>query len=212
MADQPIQDLPDVDIALMMMEGNQDGLRALLKKYAGKVRGALAKRYGDVLAECELDEALNVAAFNAWRCAHRYDDTKVSLGAWLLIIARNAARNIIRADIRHKHKDLEYDPGYDPAEWWSDDDTEDGDAAEPEKKQKKLLADFRATVDRLPPLQKAITKADLAAGGSADARRLAAKLGTTLGSIYVSRNKAREAIVKKMMRLGHYQDEPKARR
>ena len=49
-------------------------------------------------------------------------------------------------------------------------------------------------IEALPPLQKAIIKADLAAGGLADAGRLAEIHGTSKNTIYVSRSKARETL------------------
>lgn len=211
MADQLVPELPDVDIALMMMEGNEEGLRALLRKYGGKVRGALRRRFGTVLDEDQLDEALNLAALRAWRFAHRYDDKLASLGVWFWSVTRNVAKNILREELRWNHGELEFDPEYDPAEWAADDGEEEA-PAENEARQKKLLADFHTVVGALPPLQKAIIEADLAAGGPAGAAALAAKHGTTKASIYVSRNKARATIAKEMVRLGHYQDEPKTQR
>jgi hypothetical protein len=69
--------------------------------------------------------------------------------------------------------------------------------------QKRIDA-LREVIDGLPPKQKAIALADLAAGGSADTGWLADELRTTSNSIYVLRNKSRKAIRKAMVELGHY--------
>jgi hypothetical protein len=60
-----------------------------------------------------------------------------------------------------------------------------------------------AAVEELPDLQKAIVKADLAAGGpgAADASRLAMLHGTTKNSVYASRNKAVDNLKKEFARL-----------
>jgi len=63
------------------------------------------------------------------------------------------------------------------------------------------LEDLHRAIKTLPPLQKAIIEADLAAGsGLADAGRLAEIHGTSMNSIYVSRSKARENLKKQVER------------
>jgi RNA polymerase sigma factor (sigma-70 family) len=191
----------DVEIALQMMDGDEDGLRELLRRFGPRVRGFLKSTYGDVLAEPELAEALNVAAYNVWRFARRYDETKGTLASWFVRIAQNAARNLLRGELRHTHKELEYDPGYDPASN-NEGESEPSTEADPEAQQR--VQDLEEGIEQLPPLQRAITKADLAAGAPADAGRLATIHGTSKNSIYVSRAKARESLRKHMIRRGHF--------
>lgn len=94
MADDASGNLDD-DIVLGMMEGDQDALRHLIKAHGGKTRDYLKKKYGGHLAEPEIDEAMNVAAYNAFRFADRFDGHKGSLGTWFTTIAIRAAQGII---------------------------------------------------------------------------------------------------------------------
>ena len=187
----------DSDIALRMAEGDQDGLRLLLERYGGRMKGFLVKRYADILQEGELDEALNVAVYNIWRFAERYDEGKGLLPSWCIRIAQRAAQSIVRREKKHRSKNLEYDASYDPADDRPAEETVQASdrAADPKRE------DLHRAIETLPPLQKAIIKADLAAeSGLADAGRLAEIHGTTKNSIYVSRNKARENLSKRVQR------------
>ncbi len=181
----------DVDIVLMMMEHDEEGLRLFLKRYGGRLKGFLVKYYAGVLQPGELDEALSTAAFNIWRFADRYDEGKGSLASWCIRIAQRAAQSIVRREFGYRGKNLEYDPSYDPAG-----DLPGKQEAEPsDRSDDPRLKVLHAAIDALPPLQKAIIQADLAAGdGLADAGRLAAIHGTSKNAIYVSRFKAREAL------------------
>ena len=61
--------MDDIDIVLMMMEEDPEGVRWLLQKYGGKVKAGLRVEFGHVLAEPEIDEALSWGAFKAFRAA-----------------------------------------------------------------------------------------------------------------------------------------------
>jgi RNA polymerase sigma factor (sigma-70 family) len=208
MAGQSGTQASDQDIILLLWDGDEEGLRALLRVYGPPVRGFLTERYGHVLQKSDLDEALNVAVFNVWRFADRYDDKKASLGAWFLAIARNAAVSIIQSRLRHRHQNLEYDPGFDPAEYRTFGDDEEDESGS--KQPKRMLKDLKEIVAKLPPLQRAIIEADLVCdSGRADSQWLADKHGNTRGSIEVSRNKARKTIASELVRRGYFQDKQK---
>src|SRR5262245_20730123 len=181
----------------MMMDGDSEGATWLLKKYGGKVKATLQCEFHQVLADPEINEALNIATLNAFRAAHQYDESKGSLRAWFYTIARNAARDILRGEKRHEAIPLEFDPAQ-PAEV----DAQEDDHDHPE--QQKLSCDLREAVASLPRLQKAIIEADLAVGGgTADAQRLAQTLGSTVHSIYVSRSQAISKLREDMRRRGY---------
>ena len=149
-----VQSVDDIDIALMMMVGDPEGARWLLKKYGGKVKAGLRCEFHQVLADPEINEALNVATFKAFRAAHQYDESKGSLRVWFYKIAHNAALDILRGEKRHEAIPLEFDPPQ-PAEV----DAQEDDHDHPE--QQKLSFDLREAVASLPRLQKAIIEADL---------------------------------------------------
>jgi RNA polymerase sigma-70 factor (ECF subfamily) len=195
----------DIDIALMMMDGDSEGARWLLKKHGGKVQAGLQRRFHRVLADLEINEALNVATFNAFRAAHQYDESQGSLRAWFYKIAHNAALDILRGEEQHKAIPLEFAPPQ-PAEV----DAQEDDHDHPE--QQKLSLDLREAIASLPKLQKAIIEADLASEeGIADSQRLAQSHGSTVNSIYVSRSQARNKLREDMRRRG-YQTPSKSQR
>jgi RNA polymerase sigma factor (sigma-70 family) len=190
-----VQSVDDIDIALMMMDGDPEGARWLLKKYGGKVKAGLRREFHQVLADPEINEALNVAALNAFRAAPQYDESKGSLQAWFYQIARNAARNILRGEKRHEAIPLEFDPPQ-PAEV----DAQEDDHDHPEQ---RMLSDLREAIASLPRFQKAIIEADLASGETADSQRLAQTLGSTRNSIYVLRSQAISKLREDMRRRGY---------
>lgn len=186
----------DSDIVLMMATQDREGLRLLIERYGGRLKAFLRKRFGSVLQGGELDEALSVAFYNIWRFADRYDERKGTLASWCIRIAQNAAKGILRRETKYRDKNLEYNPSYDPA------DPHEGDEAGPaDDALDPKLDHLRQTIQKLPPLQKAIIEADLAAGRLADAGRLAEIHGTSINSIYVSRTKARETLRKQVEQL-----------
>ena len=189
----------DSDIALMMAARDQHGLHLLLDKYGGRIKAFLVKYYSSVLQEGELNEALNFASYDIWRFADRYDEGKGSLPSWWISIAQRAAQGIIRREFKYRSKNLEYDAKYDPGGNPPDEEAADTSdrAGDPR------LEDLHRAIDALPPLQKAVIKADLAAGdGVADVGRLAEIHGTSKNSIYVSRHKAIEALKKRAEQFG----------
>jgi DNA-directed RNA polymerase specialized sigma24 family protein len=114
-------DIDQIDLMRRLVQKDQDALALLLQVYGPKLKGWLRARFGAVLQSAEIDEALSVTAYNAWRFADRYAASRAPLEAWLIAIAGNAARSILRSETRHRRKQLEYDERYDPA--W-DPDTE----------------------------------------------------------------------------------------
>lgn len=187
----------DADIALTMAMGDQEGLRLFLQRYGGRMKAYLTKHYGQVLQQAERDEALNLAIHAIWRFADRYDESKGQLSSWCIRITQRAAQSVLRREHTFRSKNLEYDDHYDPAAPSEDDGDETQVFGDGDPKWDLVLK----AIEMLPPLQKAIVKADLAADGTADAQRLAERHGSTIGSIYVSRNKAHENLKKRVDEL-----------
>jgi len=187
--------ITDSDVALMMAEGDQNGLRLFLEKHGGRIKAFLVKRYASILQDGELAEAFNTAMYNIWRFAERYDEGKGSLPSWCIRIAQRAAQSVIRRELKYRSKNLEYDATYDPAGDPPDEEVQ----GMPNYVDNSRLEDLRRAIETLPALQKAIIRADLAAGdGVADAGRLAEIHGTSKNAIYVSRHKAREHLKKQV--------------
>ena len=193
-ADDP--SVSDSDIALMMAMRNQAGLRLLLERHGGCLKAYLTKFYGQVLQEGELAEALSTTAFNAWRFAERYEEAKGTLRSWCIRIAQRAALSILRREAKFRSKNLEYNDTFDPAG-----DPPEYEVLDANNRDNPRLDALASAIEMLPPLQKAIIKADLAADGLADAGRLAEIHGTSKNSICVSRHKARETLKRQVDQL-----------
>jgi DNA-directed RNA polymerase specialized sigma24 family protein len=198
-----------VDIELLiyrMAEQEQDALVQFLATCGGKIKGYLKKNYGDVLNAEEIDEAVNTAAFNIWTFADRYRTDKGTPKAWVIRIARNAAVSILRGENRNRAKDLEYNLAYDPGDY-CDEDT-------PAAVSRDLwrVQQMQQIIDKeLKGLEQAVAKADVAAGGSAEAGRLAALHGTSKGTIYATRTKVRSKIRKLILEREARTDSPRGR-
>lgn len=203
MAESPSVQTTDVELLLRVaIEEDGDALRGFLAIHKERVYGWLCKHHGEQVAE----EAFYRAAFKVWKYADRYTENKGAPGPWFLRIAQNEALSVLKGEKRHVHADLVLDPSYDPGDCGLEGEAEYSDSRkEREKSREQRRRDLSAIVERLPKQQQAITKADLCdPSGTAPAGPLAAMLETSTGSIYVSRNKAREAIRREMTRLGHY--------
>ena len=98
----PLAQVDDEDLALQMMEGDQDALRAAIKAYGPKVKGYLRKQFGDQLDQSERDYVFQQSLINFWERIRTYDTNKGSLRGWWIRIARNAAIDHIRGEKRHK--------------------------------------------------------------------------------------------------------------
>lgn len=193
---QTPQQLDDTTIALLIMERNERGLRALLEVHGPKVKGSLRKAYRDVLAPDELDEILNQAAFNAWRRIDQFDDARGTLGAWFLAIARNAAVDYLRHGDR-AGLDLVEDPSQHIDPWSVAEDFSDDPAL------RRLAKVVNEIIEHgLSPQQREVILADMAADGQADNERLADRLQTSVAAVHTARSKAHKRISEELAKRG----------
>lgn len=189
--------MTDADIVLGMAMKDEEALRLFLQRYGGRMKAYLKKYYAHVLQEHERDEAFNWAIHNIWRFADRYHEGKGRFDSWCIRIAQRAAQSVLRREVKFCSKNREYEDDFDPADPSSEnDDTHQLFGTDDPRWEHVLKA-----IDTLPALQKAIVQADLAADGTADAQRLAEIHGSSIGSIYVSRNKAHANLKKRVDEL-----------
>ncbi len=196
----PRQDptLVELDLVELLKQRDQKGLHHLLATYGRKIKWSLRREFQTSLDETGVLDALNQAAFRAWRFIDSFDPDKGTLGAWFYKIARNAALSILRQQNRERAH-VQVDDWELPsflAMHHQDDE-------EPTPKHKKFLTDLWQCIQRLSPLQKGIILADLNAGDVADAGDLAKSFRTTKNSISASRSMARKALRESLIRLGH---------
>ncbi|MEQ8768189.1 MAG: sigma-70 family RNA polymerase sigma factor [Planctomycetota bacterium] len=180
----------DGEIVEALRRREEDGLRRLLSVHGGRVRGWLRMRFAGRLADQDIAEILHESAYRAWRNVDRFEESKGTLGGWLLRIAGNVAIDLLRREGRQRHELL--GPAVEAAR-----------PAEPVPEGNGNLREVvRRLIDGLPRLQREILEADLAAGGTAEAEPLASELGTTVNSVYVSRSKARRKLAEEIRALG----------
>jgi len=199
----------EVDIEILiyrMAEKEEAALTEFLETCSGNLPGFLKKRYGDVLKTQEIEEAINIIAFNVWRFADRFTTGKGSPKAWIIRIARNEAIDTLRGEDRNRAKALEYDPYYDPAGARDEDSSAASvrDRWRVEQLEQIIYNEFKG-------LEQAVAKADLAAGRSADAGRLASLHSTSKETIYVKRTKVRAKIRKLILEREAQKDHPRGK-
>jgi RNA polymerase sigma factor (sigma-70 family) len=183
----------------LLLQGDPEGLRRLLLDHGATVRWTLRNEFRDVLDELQIDEALSHASQRVWKNGRRFDPSLGTLRSWLYVIARNCARRVL--EVERRHSTVRYVDDLDAAAA-PPTSAEAGEPTAPNS-EPSFVVDLRRCIQELPRLQRAIVLADLAAGGSAPAKGLAATLATSTNSVYVSRNHARKAIRLAMLRLGH---------
>lgn len=186
----------DEDLAIRMMDGDKEALREVLRRHLEPIKEVLEGKYGTTVQPDDIDGAVNGAIMKLWRKAGEYDEKRGSLGAWLYTMAESAVIDVYRREKKHRKKHPVLPDEYDAAEVCEE------EPPELTKAQKQELKDLDHIIETtLPPLQKAIIKADLIVGDTADAGSLAELHNTSKNSIYVSRNKAHETIRREMTKL-----------
>jgi RNA polymerase sigma factor (sigma-70 family) len=190
---------PDIDTVALLKRRDQSGLRHLLQTYGPKIKWYLRTEFKGSLDDTGIHDALNQAAFRAWRSINSFDAQKGTLRAWFYKIARNAALKILRqqnAERTHVHVDNWDLPSFMALHAKQD--------MVPTPKHERFLNDLWKCIAKLSKLQKGIILADLqAAGDVADAGELATSFHTSKNSIYASRSMARKALREGLMLLGH---------
>jgi RNA polymerase sigma factor (sigma-70 family) len=189
----------DAITARLLHAGNPEGLRRLLRDHGGHVRWLLRRTFHSVLDASEIDDAMNLATVRAWRSPHAYQEGFGNLGAWFFVITRNCARRLLhnkkKAGALTFVEDLDSSAmNHEPQE-------------SPDDARRRFTIDLHRCIERLPPQQREVILADLAAGGIADTEELMEVLDTSKNSIYVSRANAKKTLRIEMQKLGHFLDE-----
>lgn len=186
--------MDDESLVIRMMDGDEEALREFLRDNLQPVRDVLRSTYGSTVQSNEIDEAINLAALKLWESASDYDTSKGTLRAWFY--AQSAVIDILRREKRYRTRNRPYGPEHEGR----DNPPHSADDEPLTKDEQRRARDLDYVIEKkLVGLQQAIIKADLAAGGLADAGRLAEIYETTKESIYVSRHKAHKKIESEML-------------
>jgi RNA polymerase sigma factor (sigma-70 family) len=184
----PLAQVDDDNLALRMMEGDEDALRAAIKAYGPKVKGFLRKQFGDQLDQSERDYVFQQSLINFWEKIRTYDTDKGSLRGWWIRIARNAAIDHIRGEKRRKTEELD-----DPADDNSD-DCGDVELVEDSREKKRLDRVHDFVHNKLDGDERTVALNCFAIGGDPDIVRLAAKLGKARGYVDTVKSKVKKKI------------------
>ena len=89
----PTERVPDSALVERIMAGEEGALSALYDRYAGMLFAMLVRILKDTSAA---EEVLQDLFLQLWRGASRFDASRGSLPAWLLVIGRNRALSRLR--------------------------------------------------------------------------------------------------------------------
>ena len=189
----------DISTIALLKQRDQNGLRTLLESYGPKIKWYLRTEFKSSLDDTGIHDALNQAAFRAWRFIDSFDPQKGTLRAWFYKLTRNCAVSILQQ--QNKERTAIQMEDWDLPSFMALNTPEDHT---PTPKHRRFLEDLWKCIGKLSKLQKGIILADLKSGGDgADAGDLAATFHTSKNSIYASRSMARKAIREGLILLGH---------
>jgi len=196
MTDDRLSADEQTEIVCLMLDKEQEGIVRLLRAYARRVKWLLLAKFDGLITGAEADEIIQDAAFKAWQKIEQFDDTKAQLGGWFYKIAYHAAVDELRKlpDGRDRPVELGIEP---------EAETRSPACLENDEPPPEIEQDLLAEIETLGERQKLIIKADMAAGGEADAEILAKRLGIPKQYVYSYRNKAHTALLKRMQKRGH---------
>src|ERR1700734_691838 len=89
----PTRESLDSALVERMMAGDESALAALYDRYAGMLYAMLVRILKDTHAA---EEVLQDLFLQLWRGASRFDASRGSLPAWLMVIGRNRALSRLR--------------------------------------------------------------------------------------------------------------------
>lgn len=194
MANEPLSNSEQLQVVSQMMEGDAEGLRHLLEAYGSRVKWLLRRgQLGDVLSSHDADTVLWLSGQKVFKRAASYDQRLGTLGGWFYTIAFHTAVDLVRRNVGRPTLPLDIDP--------VDEQREPACVAEDDNDL--VVEDLLACVEKLGETQQRIAKADLLAGGEANASELARKLGIKIQDVYSYRNKYKKALLKRMKARGH---------
>jgi RNA polymerase sigma-70 factor (ECF subfamily) len=165
-----MQHVPDSALVERMMAGDESALAALYDRYGGMLFAMLVRILRDTSAA---EEVLQDLFLQLWRGASRFDASRGSLPAWLLVIGRNRAISRLRG---REHREVLEDP-----ENFSFDTVPSSGDLEDEAWRAQLMERLRGAMATLPPEQREAV--ELAYFEGMTQTEIAARTGCPLGTV-----------------------------
>ena len=176
MADTVGKQMVDIELVAAMACGEHDALRALNHRY-GHAIAMVAERILSNQADAE--EVAADVLWQAWREASRFDRSRGSVGAWLMMLARSRAIDRLRS---RRSREISGEDAADLAE--IDDPSDDMHDADRKRQVVKLLAELKDHEREI---------LELAYFSDLSQTEIAAKTGLPLGTV---KTRMRTALIK----------------
>lgn len=195
-----MEEFDDEEIAIALMCGKEEGIEQLIRAHGKRVSGYLRKKYPSIPKDDRL-LVLRHAAFKANRKKEQFDPEKGTGGAWLLRIADNCMKDMLRDGKTDFRKDVKGEI----------DSLEDTKAKRPfeekESEQDHGLDDMKKalyeSIEGLTPRLRETALADLAADGKANDVDMAERMGIAESSVRKNRQRYRDEIRIAMQKQGY---------
>jgi RNA polymerase sigma-70 factor, ECF subfamily len=164
------QPIPDSAMVERMMAGDESALSALYDRYSGMLFAMLVRILRDPQAA---EEILQDLFLQLWRGAARFDATRGSLPAWLMVIGRNRALSRLRT---REHREIPEDIEAFPANAVPSSVNLEDDA-----ERSLLMEKLRTAMATLPAEQREAV--ELAYFEGMTQTEIAARTGSPLGTV-----------------------------
>ncbi len=165
-----VQPVPDAALVERIMAGDESALSILYDRYAGMLFAMLVRILRDTSAA---EEVLQDLFLQLWRGAAKFDASRGSMPAWLLVIGRNRAISRLRG--RERREVLE-----DPQEF-SFESLPSSTNLENEVSRMQLMAKLKVGLATLPSEQREAL--ELAYFEGMTQTEIAARTGSPLGTV-----------------------------
>jgi len=166
----PLQPVPDSALVERIMAGDESALSVLYDRYAGMLFAMLVRILKDGSAA---EEILQDLFLQLWRGASRFDASRGSMAAWLLVIGRNRAISRLRG--RQRREILE-----DPQDFVFESLPSPGNL-EDEASRMQLMGRLKVALATLPAEQREAL--ELAYFEGMTQTEIAARTGSPLGTV-----------------------------
>ncbi|MGB6132641.1 MAG: sigma-70 family RNA polymerase sigma factor [Acidobacteriaceae bacterium] len=166
----PMQPAPDSALVERMIAGDESALSTLYDRYSGMLFAVLVRILRDTQAA---EEVLQDLFLQLWRSAARFDASRGSLPAWLMVIARNRAISRLRGRERLLVRDD--DEGFSMESLPASGNLED------EASRMELMGKLRTAMAALPQEQREAV--ELAYFEGMTQTEIAARTGSPLGTV-----------------------------
>ena len=165
-----MQPAPDSALVERMITGDESALAAVYDRYAAMIFGMLVRVLRDRQAA---EEILQDLFFELWRGASRFDASRGSLPAWLMVIARNRALSRLR---KREYREFSQDIDAFPANAVAS-----SVVLEDEAERSLLMEKLRTAMEALPSEQREAV--ELAYFEGMTQSEIAARTGSPLGTV-----------------------------